>query len=171
MQDLINARVKKGFFEAIQKDKQRLIDELTSEQKSHDEIVKAVSDRVLSWLERGETSDPAEIVITQTEPVEPPAIEIQPQQNDGPPTSAKPIEHKHWSGNPSAALEKQPTEDEIRQEFINVGQLLIETAENKELATQERIQVFSAQIMRQSWLIQHLKHLLTQQSINPEEKR
>jgi len=171
IQDLIDAREKKGFFEAIQKDKQGLIDELKAEQKSPDEIVKAVSDRVISWFEETQTSDPAEIVITHTEQHEPPATEIQPQQNDGSPTSAKPIEHKHWSGNPSAALEKQPTEDEIRQEFINVGQLLIETAENKELATQERIQVFSAQIMRQSWLIQHLKHLLTQQSINGEEQR
>ena len=86
LQNLIDARVKKGFFEAIQKDKQRLIDELNSEQKSHDEIVNVVSDRVLSWLERTQTSEPVEIVITQTEPVEPPAIEIQPQQNVGPTT-------------------------------------------------------------------------------------
>ncbi len=34
MQDLINARVTKGFFEAIQRDKQGLIDELKAEQKS-----------------------------------------------------------------------------------------------------------------------------------------
>jgi hypothetical protein len=171
IQDLIDARVKKGFFEAIQKDKQRLIDELTSEEKSPDEIVKAVSDRVLSRLESFQAVDPTEIIITQTDQDASTATEIQSQQNDVPQPAVQPIEHKHWSGNPSAASEKQPTEDEIRQEFINVGQLLIETAENKELATQERIQVFSAQIMRQSWLIQHLKHLLTQQSINPEEKR
>ena len=64
-----------------------------------------------------------------------------------PPPSVKPIEHKHWSGNPSAALGKQPTEDEICQEFIAVGQLLIETAENKELSTQDRFQIFSDQII------------------------
>jgi hypothetical protein len=158
MQDLINARVKKGFFEAIQKDKQRLIDELTSEQKSPDEIVKAVSDRVLSRLESFQAVDPTEIVITQTEPVEPPATEIQSPQNVVPPPSVKPIKHKHWPGNPSAVLEKQLTEDQICQEFIAIGRLLIETAENKALTTQERIQIFSAPVIRQSRLIQDLKN-------------
>jgi hypothetical protein len=171
IQDLIDAREKKGFFEAIQKDKQRLIDELTSEQKSHDEIVNAVSDRVLSWFEEGETSDPAEIIIPQTDQHDPPATEIQSQQNVVPPPSVKPIEHKHWSGNPSAASEKPPTEDEICQEFIAVGRLLIETAENKEMAIQDRLQIFSAQVFRQSRLIQKLGYLLTQQSINEEEQR
>jgi hypothetical protein len=168
-QNLIDARVNKGFFEAIQKDKQRLIDELTSEQKSHDEIVVAVSDRIISWLEKGQISEPAEIVIPQTNQDEPPAIEVQPQQNVVPPSSVKPIEHKHWSGNPSAALEKQPTEDEICQEFISVGRLLIEIAENRELTTQDRFQNLYAQIIYQSRLIQQLKHLLIQQSVNGEE--
>jgi hypothetical protein len=144
---------------------------LTFEEKSPDEIVKAVSDKVLSRLESFQAVDPTEIIITQTDQDAPPATEIQSQQNDGPPSSAKPIEHKHWSGSPPEALEKQPTEDEINQEYKAIGQLLIETAENKALETQERIQIFSAQIMRQSWLIQHLKHLLTQQSINPEKQR
>ena len=168
---MISAGVPKGFFGAIQKDKQRLIDDLEVEQKSHDEIVNAVSERVLSWLEEGETSDPAEIVIPLTDQDEPTAIEIQPQQNDVSPPSVKPIEHKHWSGNPTAALEKQPTEDEIWQEFIAVGRLLIEIAEDKEIATQKRMQSLSDQIFRQSRLIQQLNHLLTQQSINPEEQR
>lgn len=167
-QNLIDARVNKGFFEAIQKDKQRLIDELTSEQKSHDEIVNVVSERVLSWLERTHTSDPVEPAIIQNDQDEPPATGIQPPQNVAPPPSVKPIEHKHWVGNPSAASEKPPIEDEIYQEFINVGQLLIETAENKALTIQDRIQIFSGQIIRQTRLIQYLK---AQQSINPEEKR
>ena len=171
MQDLINARVKKGFFEAIQKDKQRLIDELTSEQKSHDEIVNAVSDRVLSWLEETQTSDPVEIVITQTDQDESPADEIQPQQDVVQQPAARPIEHRHWSGNPSAALEKQLTEDEICQEFVAIGQLLIETAENKALTIQERIQIFSPKVIRQPRLIQHLKRLLLRQNINGEEQR
>lgn len=170
-QNLIDARVNKGFFEAIQKDKQLLIDELTSEQKSHDEIVNAVSDRVLSWLERAQTSEPVEIVTTQTEPVAPPTVEVQSQQNVGPPPAAKPTEHKHWSGNPTAALEKQSTEDEIWQEFIAVGHLLIEIAENSDMATRKRMQSLSDQIFRQSRLIQQLNHLLTQQSIDPEGKR
>lgn len=170
-QNLIDVRVNKGFFEAIQKDKQRLIDELTFEQKSHDEIVNVVSDRVLSWLKKGQTTESIEIVSTQIDQHEPPAAEVQPQQNVGPSPSVKPIKHKHWSGNPTAALEKQPTEDEIWQEFIAVGRLLIEIAENKEIATQERMQSLSDQIFRQSRLIQQLKHLLTQQSIGEEEQR
>jgi hypothetical protein len=171
IQNLIDARVNKGFFEAIQKDKQQLIDDLKAEQKSHDEIVKAVSDRILSWLKEFQADGPGEGNILQTDQHEPPAIEIQSQQNDGPPPSAKPIEHKHWSGNPSAASEKPPTEDEICQEFIAVGRLLIETAENKEMAIQDRLQIFSAQVFRQSRLIQKLGYLLTQQSINEEEQR
>jgi hypothetical protein len=170
MQDLINARVKKGFFEAIQRDKQGLIDELKAEQKSPDEIVKAVSDRVISWFEEFQTGGPAEIVIPQTDQEETPANEIQPQQNVAPPPSVKPIEHKHWPGNPSAALEKQPTEDEIIQEFKNIGHSLIETAENQKLTTSERIELFFDQIIRQSKLIQDLKHLLTQQNDNSEEQ-
>ena len=110
----------------------------------------------------------AEIIIPQTDEHAPPATEIQPQQNDVPPPSAKSRKLKHWSGNPSAALEKQATEEEIYQEFIAIGQLLIETAENKELSTQDRFQIFSAQAYRQPLLIQHLKHLLAQQSIRPE---
>jgi len=168
MQGLINARVKKGFFEAIQKDKQRLIDDLKAEKKSKVEIFNAVSDRVISWFEETQTSDPTEIIIPQTNQHAPPATEIQPQQNDVPPPSAKSRKLKHWSGNPSAALEKQATEEEIYQEFIAIGQLLIETAENKELSTQDRFQIFSAQAYRQPLLIQHLKHLLAQQSIRPE---
>ena len=66
LQTLIDVDVQKGFFEAIQKDKQRLIDELKAEQKSHDEIVNAVSDRVLSRLEESQTSDPPEIVSDQS---------------------------------------------------------------------------------------------------------
>ena len=170
IQDLIDAREKKGFFEAIQKDKQGLIDELKAEQKSPDEIVKAVSDRVISWFEEGETSDPAEIIIPQTDQHDPPATEIQSQQNVVPPPSVKPIEHKHWPGNPSAALEKQLTEDEICQEFVAIGQLLIETAENKALTIQERIQIFFAQVKRQPRLIQDLKRLLPRQNINGEEQ-
>lgn len=170
LQTLISAGVQKGFFEAIQKDKQRLIDELTSDQKSDGEIVNAVSDRIISWLEEGQISESAEIVIPQTDQDEPPAIEVQPQQNVVPPPAVKPIEHKHWSGNPSAAREKQPTEDEICQEFMAVGQLLIETAENKVLTTQERIKVFSVQISRQYRLIHQLNHLLIQQSISGEEQ-
>jgi len=170
IQDLIDARVKKGFFEAIQKDKQRLIDDLKAEQKSHDEIFKNVSDRILSWLEEFQTDDPDEANNPQTDQHDPPAIEIQSQQNDAPSPPAKPIEHKHWSGNPSAALEKPLTEDEIYQQFIAVGRVLIETAENTEMAVQDRIKVFSAQVFRQSRLIQQLNHLLTQQSINREEQ-
>ena len=171
MQDLINARVKKGFFEAIQRDKQGLIDELKAEQKSPDEIVKAVSDRVISWFEEFQTGGPAEIVIPQTDQEETPSDENQSQQNVVPPTPAKPIKLKHWSGNPSAALEKQLTEDQICEEFISVGRLLIEIAENRELTTQDRFQNLYAQIIYQSRLIQQLKHLLTQQSTNPEEQR
>ena len=168
LQTLISAGVQKGFFEAIQKDKQGLIDELKAEQKSHDEIVNTVSDRVISWFEETQTSDLAEIIIPQTDQHDSPATEIQPQQNNVPPTPAKPIEHKHWSGDPSAALEKQLTEDEICQEFVAIGQLLIETAENKALTIQERIQIFSAPIIRQPRLIQHLKHLLAQQNTYTE---
>ena len=167
-QNLIDARANKGFFEAIQKDKQRLIDELTSEQKSPDEIVSAVSDRVISWFETTQTSDPVEIPTTEEDHTETPAPETQPQLFVAPSPPVKPIEHKHWIGNPSAELGKQPTEDEICQDFINVGQLLIETAENKALTIQDRIQIFSGQIIRQTRLIQYLK---AQQSINPEEKR
>lgn len=170
LQTLIRADVQKGFFEAIQRDKQGLIDELKAEQKSHDEIVNAVSARVLSLLEDFQASDSPEIVSGESNPNEPPVSEIQPQQNDVPPPSAKPIKHKHWSGNPSAALEKQLTEDEMCQEFIAVGQLLVKTAENQELATQERIQIFSDLIFRQSRLIQHLKHLLAQQNTYTEEQ-
>ena len=50
IENLIDARVTKGFFEAFQKDKQRLIDDLKAGKKKPDEIVKAVSDRILSWL-------------------------------------------------------------------------------------------------------------------------
>ena len=170
LQTLINAGVQKGFFEAIQKDKQRLIDDLKAEQKSHDEIVNAVSARVLSRLEQFQSSDSVEVVIPQSDQVESTASEIQSQQNDAPKPHVKPIEHKHWSGNPSAALEKQPTEDEIYQEFMAVGRLLIETAENKEMAIQDRLQIFSAQVFRQSRLIQKLGHLATQQTIEAEEK-
>ena len=171
LQTLIDAGAKKGFFEAIQKDKQQLIDDLKFKQKSHDEIVNAVSARVLSWLEETQTTHSVEIASTQSDQHEPPASEIQPQQNVVPSPPEKPIEHKHWIGNPSEALKKQLSENEICQEFINVGQLLIETAENKELSTQGRLQIFSSQIFRQSRLIQQLNHLMTQQSINPEEQR
>jgi hypothetical protein len=171
LQTLIRAGVQKGFFEAIQKDKQRLIDELKSEQKSHDEIVEAVSERILSWLEEFQTSDPAEVVITQTDQDESPVVENQLQPDVGRPSTAKPIEHKHWGGNPTGALKKQPTEDDICQEFITIGRLLIETAENKALTTQERIQVFTAQVIRQPGLIQHLNHLLAKQSTDGEEQR
>jgi hypothetical protein len=171
IQNLIDARVKKGFFEAIQKDKQRIIDELTFDQKSNDEIVNAVSNRVLSWLEESQIRESSEIIIPQTNQDESHVIEAQQQQNFVPSSSVKPIEHKHWSGNPSAAEEKQTTEDEIYQEFIAVGRLLIETAENKEMATQNRLKIFSAQVFRQSRLIHNLGHLLAQQSINPEEQR
>ena len=126
---------------------------------------------MLSWLEETQTSDPVEIVIPQTDQHDLPAIEIQPQQNDVPPPPVKPIEHKHWSGNPSAALEKSLTENEIFQEFIAVGRVLIETAEKREMANQERIRIFTAQVFRQSRLIQQLNHLLTQQNINREEQR
>jgi hypothetical protein len=170
-QTLISAGVKKGFFEAIQKDKQQLIDDLKSEQKSHDEIVNAVSARILSRLEQFQTSDPAEIVSGQNDQNNPPAGENQLKKDSDKPSAAKPIEHKHWSGNPSAALEKQPTEDDICQEFIAIGRLLIETAENKALTTQERIQVFTAQVIRQPGLIQHLNHLLAKQSTDGEEQR
>jgi hypothetical protein len=171
LQTLIRADVQKGFFEAIQKDKQRLIDDLKAEKKSKVEIFNAVSDRVISWFEETQTSDLTEIIIPQTNQHPPPATEIQPQQNDVPPPSAKSRKLKHWSGNPSAALEKQPTEEEICQEFIAIGQLLIETAENKEMPIQKRLQKFSDQIFRQFRLIQHLKHQMEQQSINPEEQR
>jgi hypothetical protein len=171
IQDLIDARVKKGFFEAIQKDKQRLIDELTFEEKSPDEIVKAVSDKVLSRLEEFQTGGPAEIVIPQTDQEETPSDENRSQQNVVPPPSVKPIEHKHWPGNLSAAPEKQLTEDEICQEFVAIGQLLIETAENKALTIQERIQIFSPRVIRQPRLIQHLYRLLAKQSTNDEEQR
>jgi len=171
IQNLIDARVKKGFFEAIQKDKQRLIDDLKAEQKRPDEIVKAVSERILSWLEEFQAHKTGEENNLQTNRHETPASEIQPQQNDASPPPVKPIEHKHWSGNPSAADEKQPTEDELCREFIAVGRLLIETAENKALATQERIRLFSDLIIRQSGLIQYLRHLLVQQNANGEEQR
>jgi hypothetical protein len=171
IQDLIDARVKKGFFEAIQKDKQRLIDELTFEEKSPDEIVKAVSDKVLSRLEEFQTGGPAEIVIPQTDQEETPSDENRSQQNDVPSPSAKYRKLKHWPGNPSAADEKQPTEDEICQEFVTIGQLLIETAENKALTIQERIQILSPKVIRQPRLIQHLKRLLLRQNINGEEQR
>ena len=168
LQTLIDVNVKKGFFEAIQKDKQRLIDELESQQKAHDEIADAVSARVLSLLEDFQASDPPEIVSDQTDQDEPPATEIQPQQNDSSSSAVKPIAHKHWGGNPSAALEKQPAEDEIIQELKNIGHSLIETAENQKLTTSKRIELFLNQIIRQSQLIQHLKHLLAQQSTKPE---
>jgi hypothetical protein len=169
-QRLIDDNVKKGFFEAIQKDKQSLIDELKSQQKDRDEIVDSVSARLLSLLEGFQASDSPEIVSGQTDQDESPASEIQSQQNDVPPPSAKPIKHNHWSGNPSTAIEKQLTEDEISQKFIEIGKLLIEIAENKEMPIQKRLQKFSDQIFRQFRLIQHLKHQLEKQSINPEEQ-
>jgi hypothetical protein len=170
LQALIDVNVKKGFFEAIQKDKQRLIDELESQQKAHDEIADAVSVRVLSLLEDFQASDLPEIVSDQIDPDEPPANENQPQPDPDRSPADKPIAHKHWGGNPSAALEKQPTEDEINQEFNNIGHSLIETAENQKLTASERIELFLNQIIRQSQLIQHLKHLLAQQSTKPEEQ-
>jgi len=170
LQTLINDNVKKGFFEAIQKDKQRLIDELKSQQKADDEIADAVSIRVLSLLKDFQASAPPEIVSDPTDPDEPPANENQPQSDPVRSPSDKPIPHKHWSGNPSAALEKQPSEDEIIQEFKNIGHSLIETAENQKLTTSKRIELFFNQIIRQSELIQHLKHLLAQQSTKPENQ-
>ena len=170
LQRLINDNVKKGFFEAIQKEKQSLIDELESQQKDHDEIVDAVSARVLSLLEDFQANDLPEIINDQSAPNEPPARENQSQPDPVRSPVDKPIFHKHWSGNPSAALEKQPTEDEILKEFKNIGQLLIEIADNQELGPQERNKNFSDLISRQFRLIQHLKHLLAQQSKNPEEQ-
>jgi hypothetical protein len=170
LQTLIDVNVKKGFFEAIQKDKQRLIDELESQQKAHDEIVNAVSARMLSLLEEFQASDLLVIVSDSTDPDEPPANENQPQPDLVRSPPLKLIEHKHWSGNPSATLEKQPTEDEIIQEFKNIGHSLIETAENQKLTTSKRIELFFNQIIRQSELIQHLKHLLAQQSTKPENQ-
>jgi len=170
IENLIDARVTKGFFEAFQKDKQRLIDDLKAGQKKPDEIVKAVSDRILSWLKKFQAEGFGEVNNLQSNQHESTAGPIQPQQNDAPQPPVKPIEHKHWSGNPSGAYQEPPTEDKICREFIAVGQLLIETAENKEMPTQDRIQIFSAQIFRQSRLIQDLSRLLTQQSINREEQ-
>jgi hypothetical protein len=170
LQMLINDdAAKKGFFEAIQKEKQRIIDELESQQKEYDEIVDVVSARVLSLLESFQASDQSEIVNDQSAPNEPSAGENQSQPDPVRSPGNKPIFHKHWSGNPSAADEKQPTEDEICQEFVAIGQLLIETAENKALTIQERIQIFSAPAIRQPRLIQHLYHLLAKQSINGEK--
>ena len=165
----IDARINKGFFETFQREKQRLIDDLKAEQKTHDEIVKAVSDRMLLWLKDFQTDGFGEGNGPPTNPDEPPATEIQSQHNDAPSPPEKPIEHKHWSGNPSASLEKPLTEDEIYQQFIAVGRVLIETAENTDMAAQDRIEVFSAQVFRQTRLIQNLSHLMKQQSINREE--
>jgi hypothetical protein len=161
--------VKKGFFEAIQKEKQGLIDELESQQKDHDEIVDAVSARVLSWLEDFQANDLPEINNDQSDSNEPPVGENQSQPDPVRSPVGKPIFHKHWSINPSAAPEKQPTEDEILQEFKKIGQLLIETAENPELAAQRRIADFSDLIFRQTRLIPKLKHVLIPQEINSEE--
>jgi hypothetical protein len=170
LQTLINAGVKKGFFEAIQKDKQQLIDDLKSDQKSHDEIVNAVSARVLSWLEQFQARDLPEIVSGQNEEADPPAVQSHLKKDSVKPAADKPIKHKHWGGNPSPAQQKEQTEDEIYQEFIAVGRLLIETAENKGLATQDRIKIFSDQVIRQSLLIQKLEHLLAQQITEAENQ-
>jgi hypothetical protein len=169
LQTLISAGVKKGFFEAIQKDKQQLIDDLKLEQKSHDEIVNAVSARVLLRLEQFQACQLPEVVSGQNDEDHPSAGQAPVKIDSIKQAAAKPMEHKHWSGNPSAAIQKQQTEDEIRKEFIAVGQLLIETAENKTLATQDHIQFFSELIFKQSKLIQQLQHLLTQHRKGEEE--
>lgn len=166
-QRLIDDNVKKGFFEAIQKGKQGLIDELESQQKAHDEIVRTVSARVLSL----QAADLPDIVSDSTNQDEPPANENQPQPDPDRFPSDKPIAHKHWPGNPPAVAEKLPTEDEICQEFVAIGQLLIETAENKALTIQERIQIFSASVIRQPRLIQYLNNLLSKQITNDGEQR
>jgi hypothetical protein len=75
----------------------------------------------------------------------------------------------HWSGNLSAAEESPPTENDVCQEIKTVGSLLIQAAEDKDLALHHRVEIVSAQIIQLSRLIQQLNYLSNLQKIDEED--
>jgi hypothetical protein len=171
MEALIKAEVEKEFFEAAQTYKRKIIVDLKSERKSEDEIATAVSEAVLSRLYEYQQNGKAAVNCGQSDQDENPATQNQTKKDEVSRPVSKPKAFKHWSGNDSAAEESLPTENEVYQEVKTVGSLLMQAAEDSELAVHQRIEIFYAQIVKLSQLIQQLNHLSNLQKVEKEDYR
>jgi hypothetical protein len=159
MQALIRAEVGKGFFEAAQPYKRKVIISLKSDQKSEDEISAAISESILSLLREFQVNGKTAITYSKPGPYESPLDEKQIQNDTASGSVSKQKEFKHWSGNSSVVLENTPTVDDVCQEIKTFGSDLIKFIENKDLTVHQMVEIFSVQIIRLARLIQQLKHL------------
>ena len=170
MQELINADVEKGFFEANQVQKRRLIDRLKADQIPDDDITDTVSQLVLSLLNDYRQADPVEISGGQSDQEEVSAEENQPEQIEASASTAGISEFKHWSGNENSEADAPATEEGISQRIKVIGSLLLQTAENTELTIQERVEEYTLQNFKLSRLIQGLIHLMNENGIKGEDQ-
>jgi hypothetical protein len=156
---LIKAEVEKGFFEAAQPYKRKIITDLKSSQKSDAEISAAVSDAMLSLLSEYRTNKNAALTYNQTSQNESLSSEIRNQPNLASSSASKPKNFIHWSGNNSAVEDHQTTENDVRREIKAVGSKLIKKIDNKDLTTHQMVEIVSSQIVRLAKLIQQLKQM------------
>jgi hypothetical protein len=169
MQALVSAEIGKEFFEAVQPYKRKIIASLKSAQKSENEKFAAVSETMLSLLPEYQANGKAAITYGRTGQNESSTAEKQILKDEGSEPVSKPKEFMHWSGNLSAAEESPPTENDVCQEIKTVGSLLIQAAEDKDLALHHRVEIVSAQIIQLSRLIQQLNYLSNLQKIDEED--
>ena len=170
MQELINANVEKGFFEAVQIHKQKLIAGLKADQKPDDDITDAVSELVLSLLNEYRQTEPVEISSDQGGQEEASPVENQAEQEEVSAPAPTIEVFRHWSGNEATDLEIPSTEEDISQKIVMVGSLLIETVQNSDLTPQQRVEIYTCQTVELSRLVQELIHLMNQQSIKGEDQ-
>lgn len=168
LETLVKAEIGKGFFEAIQHYKRSLITSLKSQRNAHSQIIAAVSEAVISLLHGHRQTEELNIAIGQTEQNDSPPDKPQTQQHEEHAKPPKPRALKPWRGNDSALQERSPTADEIFVEIKSVGSLLIQLAERKDLAIQQRIEILSAHIIALSRSLQQLTHLKNQQNTDEE---
>jgi hypothetical protein len=170
MQELINADVEKGFFEAIQVHKRSLIARLKVDQIPDDDITDDVSQLVLSLLNEYRQAEPVEISCDEIGQDEASPVETQAQPTGASAPAPGIEEFKHWSGIEITDNDATVTEEDISQKIKTVGALLIQTADNTELTIQQQIETYTRQNLELSRLIQQLIHLMNQPGIKGEDR-
>ena len=156
---LIKAEAEKGFFEAAQQYKRKILADLKYAHKSHAEISAAVSETILTLVREYQANKQSVIAHHQTVQKKNPPAKKQNQIELASGAASKPKEFSHWNGNSSAVEENQATENDVRREIKAVASELLEISNKKDFAANQMVVIVTSQIVRLARLIHQLKQL------------
>jgi hypothetical protein len=164
MQVLVEGKVDKDFFEEVQKVKRKLVDNLTADRKSEEEITRRVSETILRMHQdpleienlwdsliqatSQQNTNAAENVETRPEPSNGQEEELEDDDRSQTPDHLDP-----WTGNQETLDDQSIDDQEIRRRGVEIAERVKEHLENQSLTLHEMAQAIRREIQEMLLLL------------------